>query len=189
MVGSVFGLSPVTSYIESAAGVEAGGRTGLTAIFAGLYFALAIVFAPIFASIPPWATGGSLIIVGALMCRSLAKVQWERVDHAVTAFVTIMLMPLTYSIAYGIIGGFFCWIALQGIFYILSFSLFGIKLPYEEDVSDKVDKAISETHEDLTVHDAEPQAPEKVVDDIEETEQPAGIEDEPPNKKISLEEA
>jgi AGZA family xanthine/uracil permease-like MFS transporter len=189
IIGSVFGLSPVTSYIESAAGVEAGGRTGLTALFAGLYFALAIVFAPIFASIPPWATGGSLIIVGALMCRSLAKVQWERVDHAVTAFVTIMLMPLTYSIAYGIIGGFFCWIVLQGIFYILSLSLFGIKLPYEDDLSDKLEKATGKTHEDLTVHDVEPQAPEKVLDDIGESERPAGIEDETPSKKISIEEA
>jgi AGZA family xanthine/uracil permease-like MFS transporter len=130
IIGSVFGLSPVTSYIESAAGVEAGGRTGLTAVFVGFYFALAVFFAPIFASIPPWATGGALIIVGALMCRGLTKIKWERVDHAVTAFVTIMLMPLTYSIAYGIIGGFLCWIALQIIFYTLSFV--GIKLPTDE---------------------------------------------------------
>ena len=131
ILGSVFGLSPVTSYIESAAGVEAGGRTGLTAVFAGLYFALAVFFAPIFASIPPWATGGALIIVGALMCRGLTKIKWEKVDHAVTAFVTIMLMPLTYSIAYGIIGGFLCWIALQIIFQ--SLSLVGIKLPSDDE--------------------------------------------------------
>ena len=108
MIGSDFGLSPVTSYIESAAGVEAGGRSGLTAVFVGVYFALSVFFAPIFASIPPWATGSALIVVGALMCRSLADIKWKKVDHAVTALVTIMLMPLTYSIAYGLIGGLMC---------------------------------------------------------------------------------
>lgn len=76
IVGSLFGLSPVTSYIESAAGVEAGSRTGLTAVFCGFFFLLSIFFAPIIASIPPWAIGGALIIVGSLMARSLAKVQW-----------------------------------------------------------------------------------------------------------------
>jgi AGZA family xanthine/uracil permease-like MFS transporter len=156
MVGSVFGLSPVSSYAESAAGVEAGGRTGLTAVFVGLYFALSIFFAPIFASIPPWATGGSLIIVGAFMCRSLAKVQWERVDHAVTAFVTIMLMPLTYSIAYGIIGGFFCWITLQFIFFAMS--LVGLKIPEDlsndvDDLKAKADPAIEVTNRGITIDD------------------------------------
>ena len=195
MIGSIFGLSPVTSYIESAAGVEAGGRTGLTAVFAGLYFALAIVFAPIFASIPPWATGGSLIIVGALMCRSLAKVQWEKVDHAVTAFVTIMLMPLTYSIAYGIIGGFLCWIALQVIFFMLS--LVGIDLPCVENNNEDVQKPltdIDETQEDTTVHMiAQDTETQKVVNEeevVEGNEQTTSSDDElPPNKRVSLEEA
>jgi AGZA family xanthine/uracil permease-like MFS transporter len=76
IIGSLFGCSPVTSYIESGAGVEAGSRTGLTAIIVGFFFFLSIFFAPIIASIPPWATGGSLIIVGALMSRSLMKVDW-----------------------------------------------------------------------------------------------------------------
>jgi AGZA family xanthine/uracil permease-like MFS transporter len=168
--------------------------TGLTAVFAGLYFALAVFFAPIFASIPPWATGGSLIIVGALMCRNLAKVQWERVDHALTAFVTIMLMPLTYSIAYGIIGGFLCWIALQIIFYTLSLSLFGIKLPYEESYSidgDIKPSHIKETHQDMTVHDSTHHEPKKeaVGVIVEEIEQTTSFDDKQPISKISLEEA
>ena len=89
IIGSIFGLSPITSYIESAAGVEAGGRTGLTAIVCAFYFLLSIFFAPILASIPAWATGGALVIVGALMCRSLSLIQWNKIDHALTAFVTI----------------------------------------------------------------------------------------------------
>ncbi|GAX17840.1 hypothetical protein FisN_18Hh041 [Fistulifera solaris] len=74
--GSIFGLSPVTSYIESGSGVEAGSRTGLTAVFCGFFFFLSLFFAPIIASIPAWAIGGALIIVGSLVARSLAKVKW-----------------------------------------------------------------------------------------------------------------
>jgi AGZA family xanthine/uracil permease-like MFS transporter len=129
--GSVFGLSPITSYIESAAGVEAGGRTGLTAIVCAFYFLISIFFAPILSSVPAWATGGALIIVGSLMCRTLVNIQWNKIDHALTAFVTIMIMPLTYSIAYGLIGGITIWYFMQGFFIILSFA--GIKKPYEED--------------------------------------------------------
>ena len=105
--GSIFGCSPVTSYIESAAGVEAGSKTGLTAVICAFYFFLSIFFAPILANIPPWATGGSLVIVGSLMCRSLVKIKWYDPSHAVTAFITIMIMPLTYSIGYGLIAGNF----------------------------------------------------------------------------------
>merc|ERR1712190_653695 len=126
MIGSLFGLSPVTSYIESAAGVLAGGRTGLTAIAVGLYFGLSIFFAPVFASIPPWATGGALVVVGSMMFQNLAKVQWDKFDHALTAFVTVLLMPLTYSIAYGLIGGIMVWVFLQIAFFILS-KVFGIE--------------------------------------------------------------
>lgn len=133
--GSIFGLSPITSYIESAAGVEAGGRTGLTAIVCGFYFFISIFFAPILSSVPAWATGGALIIVGSLMCRTLVKIQWNKIDHALTAFFTIMMMPLTYSIAYGLIGGGLIWYFMQGFFFILS--LIGIKKPYEEEEEDK----------------------------------------------------
>jgi len=145
MIGSVFGLSPVTSFIESGAGVMAGGRTGLTAIAVGLYFGLSIFFAPVFASIPPWATGGALVVVGSMMFQNLAKVQWNKFDHGLTAFVTVLLMPLTYSIAYGIIGGVMVWVALQVTFWVLS--LFGIKREGadEEEDAKVVAKAVSET--------------------------------------------
>mmetsp|Transcript_4894 Transcript_4894/g.5962 ORF Transcript_4894/g.5962 Transcript_4894/m.5962 type:complete len:539 (+) Transcript_4894:90-1706(+) len=125
--GSIFGCSPVTSYIESAAGVEAGSKTGLTAVICAFYFFISIFFAPILANIPPWATGGSLVIVGSLMCRSLVKIKWYDPSHAVTAFITIMIMPLTYSIGYGLIAGMGCYFFLEGTFFLLS--LVGIEKP------------------------------------------------------------
>jgi AGZA family xanthine/uracil permease-like MFS transporter len=103
--GSLLGTSSVTTYIESAAGIEEGGRTGLTAVVVALFFFLSLVFAPIFASIPPWATGPALIIIGSLMMKSVMKINWNNTRHAIPAFVTIIVMPLTYSIAYGIMGG------------------------------------------------------------------------------------
>ena len=121
MFGSLFGLSPVTSYIESGSGVEAGARTGLAAVICGFFFFLSIFFAPIIASIPPWATGGALIVVGAMMCRSLAKVKWYIPSHALSAFMTLMIMPLTYSIAYGLIAGIVSYMIMEGTFYLLTF--------------------------------------------------------------------
>ncbi len=133
MFGSLFGLSPITSYIESAAGVEAGGKTGLTALTCGFYFFISIFFAPILSSVPAWATGGALVIVGALMCRDLGKIKWTKIDDGLSAFVTIMLMPLTYSIAYGLIGGLLVWCSCNLVFMVLSIA--GIKPPcsYEEE--------------------------------------------------------
>lgn len=125
--GSILGCSPVTSYIESAAGVEAGSKTGLTAVICAFYFLISIFFAPILASIPPWATGGALVIVGSLMCRSLADVKWYDPCHAVSAFVTVMIMPLTYSIGYGLIAGIATYAVLEGTFLILA--LVGLKRP------------------------------------------------------------
>jgi AGZA family xanthine/uracil permease-like MFS transporter len=121
MFGSLFGLSPVTSYIESGSGVEAGARTGLAAVICGFFFFLSIFFAPIIASIPAWATGGALIVVGAMMCRSLAKVKWYIPSHALSAFMTLMIMPLTYSIAYGLIAGIVSYMIMEGTFYLLTF--------------------------------------------------------------------
>ena len=162
MLGSLFGLSPVTSFVESAAGVEAGGKTGVTALVAGFYFLLSIFFAPIFASIPPWATGGSLVLVGSLMCRNLPLIKWHRADHAVTAFATIILMPLTYSIAYGIVGGILIWTVVQCIFYALK--LVGIPLPYSEDEEEISDDIVKPKHighdEDPTVHVGKDDEPE-----------------------------
>lgn len=121
MFGSIFGLSPVTSYIESGSGVEAGAKTGLTAVICSFYFFISIFFAPIIASIPPWATGGALVVVGALMGRSLQKLQWDRVSHAVSGFLTVIVMPLTYSIAYGLIAGIGAYLVMEGTFWLLSF--------------------------------------------------------------------
>mmetsp|Transcript_1059 Transcript_1059/g.1155 ORF Transcript_1059/g.1155 Transcript_1059/m.1155 type:complete len:531 (+) Transcript_1059:60-1652(+) len=140
---SLFGISPITSYIESAAGVEVGSRTGLTAVFVAFFFFLSIFFAPILSSIPAWATGGSLIIVGALMCRSLTKVHWENPAHAVTAFVTVIVMPLTYSIAYGLIGGIMTWFFVKGVGFTLN-KVFGIADPtiiVEEKTEDVMEEA------------------------------------------------
>jgi AGZA family xanthine/uracil permease-like MFS transporter len=134
MFGSIFGIPPVTSYIESGAGVEAGARTGLTACICGFYFFLSIFFAPIIASIPPWATGGALIIVGALMCRSLGSIKWWDVTHAITAFLVVIIMPLTYSIAYGLIAGIGAYLLLHGTFWILA--CFGIPKPVFKNPDD-----------------------------------------------------
>jgi AGZA family xanthine/uracil permease-like MFS transporter len=121
MFGSLFGLSPVTSYIESGSGVEAGSRTGLTAIFCGFFFFLSIFFAPIISSIPAWATGGALIIVGSIMARSLMHVKWYDPTHAISAFLTVIVMPLTYSIAYGLIAGIGAYFISWTVFTVLSF--------------------------------------------------------------------
>lgn len=144
--GSIFGLSPVTSYIESAAGVEAGARTGLAAVIVGCYFFLSIFFAPIISSIPPYATGGSLVIVGALMCRSLVQIKWHDPAHAIPAFATIVMMPLTYSIAYGIIMGLFLHFTLQIIFMALS--LLGIEREKTELPETEIKEADEQAHEE-----------------------------------------
>lgn len=104
-IGSLFGLSPVTAFIESGAGISEGGKTGITAITSGICFFIAIFFAPIFASIPPWATGCTLVIVGSMMCKAAAAINWRYPGDAIPAFVTLAVMPFTYSIAYGLIGG------------------------------------------------------------------------------------
>ena len=104
-IGATLGTSPVTTYIESAPGIEEGGRTGLTAITTGFWFFLSIFFAPILASVPPWATGPALIIVGAMMMKGIVAIDWKDYGQAIPSFLTIIIMPLTYSIAYGIIAG------------------------------------------------------------------------------------
>lgn len=105
IVGSLLGTSSVTTYIESGAGIEDGGRTGVTAIVVALLFFLSLIFAPILASIPPWATGPALILIGSLMIKTVKKIDWNDMRVAVPSFVTIVIMPLTFSIAYGIIAG------------------------------------------------------------------------------------
>lgn len=117
-IGSLFGCSPVTAFIESGAGITEGGRTGLTAITTGICFLISIFFAPIFASIPPWATGCSLILVGCMMMRQVVSVNWSYIGDALPAFVTIVSIPYTYSVAYGLIAGLMTYTALNGSVYL-----------------------------------------------------------------------
>ncbi len=105
MVGSLLGTSTVTSYVESAAGVEAGGRTGLTAITTGVLFLIALFFAPYAQYIPSAATAPALIIVGALMMKPLTEIEWDDPVVAVPAFLTLIGIPLTFSIANGLAFG------------------------------------------------------------------------------------
>ncbi|OMP05780.1 Xanthine/uracil/vitamin C permease [Corchorus olitorius] len=105
VIGSALGTSPVATYIESSAGIREGGRTGLTAIVIGVYFFLSLFFTPLLTSVPPWAIGPSLVMVGVLMMKVVKDINWENMKEAAPAFVTMVLMPLTYSIANGIIGG------------------------------------------------------------------------------------
>ncbi|KRA57621.1 guanine permease [Caulobacter sp. Root656] len=105
MVGAVAGTSTVTSYIESAAGVTAGGRTGLTAVVVGLLFLVTLFFAPLVQAIPAAATAPALILVGALMVGSLVDVDWADPTVAIPAFLTLITIPLTFSIANGLAFG------------------------------------------------------------------------------------
>ena len=114
VVGACLGTSTVTSYVESSAGVAAGGRTGLTALTTAVMFLIAIVFAPIFLAIPGFATTPAMLYVGLLMLSSVKKVDFDG-DAADTigAFLAIIMMPLTYSIANGIMFGMLAWVILK----------------------------------------------------------------------------
>lgn len=120
IIGSLFGTSPVTAYIESASGIREGARTGLASLTTGFWFLLSLFFAPLLKNIPPYATGPALVVVGTMMMVNVSKIKWSRMQDAVPAFLTIALMPLTYSIAYGIIGGLVSWIILNGADYLVT---------------------------------------------------------------------
>ena len=113
MVGAALGTSPVTSYIESAAGVKAGGRTGLTAVVVGILFLLALLFAPIAGAIPAYATAPAILFVACIMARGMADVDWDETTDAVPAVVTALAMPFTFSIATGIGLGFITYVAVK----------------------------------------------------------------------------
>jgi AGZA family xanthine/uracil permease-like MFS transporter len=135
-IGSLMGSPPVTAYIESGAGISEGGKTGLTAMFSGLAFFISIFFAPIFASIPPWATGCTLIIVGSLMAQAAKDINWRYIGDAVPAFVTIAVMPFTYSIAYGLIAGIMSYIIINTVVYIIELASGGRIVPPNKDEKD-----------------------------------------------------
>ncbi len=107
--GAVFGTSTTTTYVESASGVTAGGRTGLTAVVTGLLFLLAMIFSPLFLTIPSFAVAPALIIVGFYMMGTVVKINFEDMTEAIPAFLTILFMPLAYSISEGIAIGVISW--------------------------------------------------------------------------------
>lgn len=113
VAGSFFGCSPVTSYVESSAGVEAGGRTGLTAVFVGALFLIAIFFSPLAAIVPAYATAGALIYVAILMLSGMEKLDWSDFTELLPALIMIIMIPLTFSIANGIALGFISYVVMK----------------------------------------------------------------------------
>jgi AGZA family xanthine/uracil permease-like MFS transporter len=113
IVGSLAGTSTVVSYIESAAGVVAGGRSGVTAIVVGFLFVIALFVAPVVGAVPAAATAPALIVVGSLMISHVSEIDWADPLVAIPAFLTIATIPLTYSIANGLALGFIAYTVLK----------------------------------------------------------------------------
>ncbi|MFN0264404.1 NCS2 family permease [Tepidamorphus sp. 3E244] len=113
VVGSLAGTTNTTSYVESAAGVSAGGRTGFASLVTAALFLLALFFAPLAGSIPPYATAAALLFVAVVMARGLAEIDWDDITEAAPAVVTAITMPLTYSIATGIGLGFITYVLVK----------------------------------------------------------------------------
>jgi AGZA family xanthine/uracil permease-like MFS transporter len=104
-VGACLGSCTTTTYVESASGVAEGGRTGLTAFVVAIGFVIALFFSPVFLAIPAAATGAVLVIVGVIMMSPIAKIDWNDYRESIPAFLTSVMMPLTYSISHGIMLG------------------------------------------------------------------------------------
>jgi AGZA family xanthine/uracil permease-like MFS transporter len=113
VAGSVMGTSSTTAYVESAAGVQAGGRTGLTALVVALLFLSCLFIAPLAGAVPPYATAPALLFVACLMLRDLTDVEWGETTESIPAAITALLIPFTYSIAHGIAFGFITYAALK----------------------------------------------------------------------------
>ncbi len=115
IVGAALGTSTVTSYVESATGVEEGGRTGLTAVTVAVLFLLSLFLTPLLIAVPAAATAPALILVGALMMRGARDLDWSKIDEAIPAFLTLAAMPFTYSIANGISLGIVSWVLIKAL--------------------------------------------------------------------------
>ena len=113
IIGGASGASSATSYVESAAGVAEGARTGLHSVFVGLLFLVSMALAPIAAAVPAVATAPALILTGLLMCRDMGRIDIARLDTALPAFLTVIMVPLTYSISHGIGAGFIAYVAIK----------------------------------------------------------------------------
>ena len=141
VAGAALGTSSTTPYSESAAGVAAGGRTGLTAVVVGVLFILCLFLAPLAQSVPGFATAPALLFVGVLMIQGITHIDWDDITEAVPAFLTIVFMPFTYSIADGIAMGFISYVLVKlftgkaatvpymvwivAVLWALKFALFG----------------------------------------------------------------
>ena len=111
--GSFLGCAPVTSYVESSAGIEAGGRTGLTAVVVGVLFLLATFLSPLAAAVPAYATAGALIYVAILMLSGMESLNWDEQSELLPALIMIVMIPLTFSIANGIALGFLAYVSIK----------------------------------------------------------------------------
>jgi AGZA family xanthine/uracil permease-like MFS transporter len=112
-IAGLFGSSPGTSYIESATGIEEGGRTGLTAIVAGLLFLPFMFLSPLLSIVPPIATAPALVLVGVFLIKPVISINWSELDDAIPAFLALVLIPATYSITQGIVWGFLSWTVIK----------------------------------------------------------------------------
>ena len=112
-ISGIFGTSAATSYIESATGIEEGGRTGLTAVVAGLLFLPFMFLSPLLSIVPAIATAPALVLVGAFMMKPVMKIRWGSFDDSIPAFLSIVLIPLTFSITQGLIWGFLSWVLIK----------------------------------------------------------------------------
>jgi AGZA family xanthine/uracil permease-like MFS transporter len=112
IAGSLFGTSTTTTYIESGSGIAEGGRTGLTALSVAFFFLLALFFTPLIAVVPPYATAPALVGVGVFMFQNIRHINFADFEEAVPAFMTLVLMPLTYSISTGLVFGFLSYIVI-----------------------------------------------------------------------------
>jgi len=113
LAGSALGTSSTTAFVESAAGVQAGGRTGMTALVVGVLFLLCLFFAPLAGVVPAYATAPALLYVAGLMVRELVEVEWNDITNAIPAALTAIIMPFTYSIAEGIAFGFISYVIIK----------------------------------------------------------------------------
>ncbi|SYZ73557.1 conserved membrane hypothetical protein [Candidatus Zixiibacteriota bacterium] len=113
MLGAVFGTSTTTSYIESGAGIEQGGRTGMTSVVVGILFLLGLIFIPVIGVVPSFATGPALVMVGLFMMREVVHIEFSRLDEAFPAFMIIIMIALSYSISTGLAFGFISYTFLK----------------------------------------------------------------------------
>jgi AGZA family xanthine/uracil permease-like MFS transporter len=114
-VGALFGTSNTTSYIESGAGIKEGGKTGLTAVTVAVLFLACLIFAPLAQSIPAYATGPALVFIATYFLRNLKDIEWDDVSEYAPAVLAAVIMPLTFSIAYGIALGFIAHVLIKAL--------------------------------------------------------------------------